>query len=300
MNNPVYSFPLRKILEALEAKQGKSDDWWYSPLRDEKKPSLHIDEKKNLWYDFGIGRGGTNVELVQLILRCSKAEAIRYIISLSPELRAIEEAKANLKRDTDKDRSHITSVREIGGNYIPRYLEIRGIPLRLAQFYCKQVRVYNPKKQQNFTMLGFPNNAGGFAMSSPSGIKSTDRAAITTLTPTGQISKSPSSANVAIFEGFFDFLSWRVMQGDDRPGCDTVVLNSTANINQAKEYIAAHESATCFLDNDEAGRECLRRITQIMDGKEVKDMSPLYNQHNDLNELLQASRGYQAGLGMGR
>ena len=52
MNNPVYSFPLRKILEALEAKQGKSDDWWYSPLRDEKNPSLHIDEKKNLWYDF--------------------------------------------------------------------------------------------------------------------------------------------------------------------------------------------------------------------------------------------------------
>ena len=90
------------------------------------------------------------------------------------------------------------------------------------------------------------------------------------------------------------------MQGDDRPGCDTVVLNSTANINQAKEYIAAHQSATCFLDNDEAGRECLRRITQIMDGKEVKDMSPLYNKHNDLNELLQASRGYQAGLGMGR
>ena len=97
MNNPVYSFPLRKILEALEAKQGKSDDWWYSPLRDEKNPSLHIDEKKNLWYDFGIGRGGTNIELVQLIQRCSKAEAIRYIISLSPELQAIEEAKANLK-----------------------------------------------------------------------------------------------------------------------------------------------------------------------------------------------------------
>ena len=85
-------------------------------------------------------------------------------------------------------------------------------------------------------------------MSSPSGIKSTDRAAITTLTPTGQISKSPSSANVAIFEGFFDFLSWRVMQGDDRPGCDTVVLNSTANINQAKEYIAAHCGEELTLD----------------------------------------------------
>ena len=137
-------------------------------------------------------------------------------------------------------------------------------------------------------------------MNAPNGMKRTDKAAITTLTPTGQISQSPSSANVSVFEGFFDFLSWRVMQGADKPGCDTVVLNSVANIKQAADYIAAHASASCFLDNDKAGRECLQQIQSLMEGKDVKDMSQLYHQHNDLNEMLQASRGYHAGMAPGR
>lgn len=299
-NSQVYNYPLEKILEALGAKQGHQKDKWFSPLRDEKDASLHVDRKKNLWYDFGLGKGGTNVELVQLVLRCSKAEAIRFITSLSPELRAIDEAKKQLREDTDKKKSRITSVKEISSNYLARYLEIRAIPLRLAKIYCKQVQVYNPVKKQHYTMLGFPNNAGGFAMNAPNGMKRTDKAAITTLTPTGQISKSPSSANVAVFEGFFDFLSWRVMQGADKPGCDTVVLNSVANIKQAADYIAAHASASCFLDNDKAGRECLQQIQSLMEGKDVKDMSQLYHQHNDLNEMLQASRGYHAGMAPGR
>ena len=299
-DKPVYNYPLEKILEALGAKRGPQKDKWFSPLRDEKDASLHIDTKKNLWYDFGLGEGGTNVKLVQLVLRCSKAEAIRFIKSLSPELRAIDEAKKQLREDTDKKKSRITSIKEITSDYLARYLEIRGVPLRLARIYCKQLQVYNPAKEQQFTMLGFPNNAGGFAMKSPNGMKSTDRAAVTTLTPMGQISKSPSSANVAVFEGFMDFLSWRVMQGEDKPGCDTVVLNSVAHLKQAADYIAAHASATCFLDNDEAGRECLHKIESIMEGKEVKDMSELYHQHKDLNEMLQASRGYHSGLGIRR
>lgn len=299
-SSPVYNFPLEKILEALGARRGPQKDKWFSPLRDEKDASLHVDKKKNLWYDFGLSEGGTNVKLVQLVLRCSKAEAIRYIRSLSPELTAIDEAKKRLKEDTNNRKNRIQAVGPITSNYIVRYLEVRGIPHRLAQIYCKQLKVFNPQTKQHFTMLGFPNNAGGFAMNAPNGMKRTDKAAVTTLTPTGEISKSPTSANVAVFEGFFDFLSWRVMQGADKPGCDTVVLNSVANIKQAADYIAAHASASCFLDNDKAGRECLQQIQSLMEGKDVKDMSQLYHQYNDLNEMLQASRGYQAGLAQGR
>lgn len=299
-DKPIYNYPLEKILEALGAKRGAQKDKWFSPLRDEKDASLHIDRKKNLWYDFGIGEGGTNVKLVQMVLRCSKAEAVHFISSLSPELRAIEDAKKQLKEDTDGKKSRITSVKEITSNYIARYLEVRSIPLRLARIYCKQLQVYNPKKNQHFTMLGFPNNAGGFALNAPNGMKWTDKASVTTLTPTGRISSSPTSANVAVFEGFFDFLSWRVMQGADKPGCDTVILNSVANLKQAADYIAAHASASCFLDNDKAGEKCLSQIQNLMEGKDVKDMSELYHQHKDLNEMLQASRGYKAGLSLGR
>ena len=32
--------------------------WFYSPYRNERKPSFHVNPKKNLWYDFGSGNGG--------------------------------------------------------------------------------------------------------------------------------------------------------------------------------------------------------------------------------------------------
>ena len=32
--------------------------WFYSPYRNERKPSFHVNPRKNLWFDFGSGAGG--------------------------------------------------------------------------------------------------------------------------------------------------------------------------------------------------------------------------------------------------
>lgn len=32
--------------------------WFYSPYRNERKPSFHVNPRKNLWFDFGSGGGG--------------------------------------------------------------------------------------------------------------------------------------------------------------------------------------------------------------------------------------------------
>ena len=32
---------------------------YYSPFRDERTPSFHIDEAKNTWYDYGTSEGGS-------------------------------------------------------------------------------------------------------------------------------------------------------------------------------------------------------------------------------------------------
>ena len=88
------------------------------------------------------------------------------------------------------------------------------------------------------------------------------------------------------------------MQCSKKPTCDIVVLNSVNNIERAREYIGAHSNVGAFMDNDEAGRKCHARICEIMDkrGGKVMDMSELYKGHNDLNEFLQASRGYTANM----
>ena len=259
---------------------------YFSPFREESVASLHIDREKNLWYDHGSGFGGTNVQLIMLARHCSQKEAYSFIAAIDPTLSVLTPMPEK------KKGSEIISVREIRSNYLIRYLESRKIPVELARLYCKEVIVRNNERGQNFTLIGFENNAGGYALKSPSGLKSTSRAGITTINIDGKRSVVPSTDNVSIFEGFFDFLSWQVLQSADIPNCDILVLNSVNNLNKAEAYLKGHSSSLCFLDNDEAGRKALQSVMNMMPDSETRDMTCLYHDYKDLNEMLSASRGY--------
>ena len=284
-DNPFYNFPLDRILDELGCKKG-GKDMYFSPFREESVASLHIDREKNLWYDHGSGLGGTNVQLIMLARHCSQKEAYSFIAAIDPTLSVLTPMPEK------KKGSEIISVREIRSNYLIRYLESRTIPVELARLYCKEDIVRNNERGQNFTLIGFENNAGGYALKSPSGLKSTSRAGITTINIDGKRSVVPSTDNVSIFEGFFDFLSWQVLQSADIPNCDILVLNSVNNLNKSEAYLKGHSSSLCFLDNDEAGRKALQSVMNMMPDSETRDMTCLYHDYKDLNEMLSASRGY--------
>ena len=50
-----------------------------SPLREERTPSFSVRYDKGLWYDFGLGEGGTLLQLVMRLEGCGMAEAIRSL-----------------------------------------------------------------------------------------------------------------------------------------------------------------------------------------------------------------------------
>ena len=283
----LYNYPIEKVLEALGARKGPGKDMWFSPFRDETRASLHIDREKNLWNDFGLGQGGSIVQLVMLARRCSCRDAEAFIASLGP--------CKHEKPEPSAPRSEIKAVRYIRSDYLVNYLQNRKIPLELARQYLREVIVHNPQKGMNFMLLGFPNNSGGYALNAPTRFKSTTKAAVTTINTEGKISVTPGSKCVAVFEGFFDFLSWQVMQSNKTPSCDVVVLNSVNNLQKATAYIGAHEKIMGFLDNDEAGQKCQTALERMFPGR-VTDMSDLYGKYKDLNEMLQDSRGYTADM----
>ena len=72
------------MAETLVLKPGLVKDMFYSPERDESEASLHIDRSKNVWYDHGSGKGGTNADLVMLVKHCSRHEAYEFLRSLEP------------------------------------------------------------------------------------------------------------------------------------------------------------------------------------------------------------------------
>ena len=57
MDNPIYAYPLDKLLETLGSRKGEGKDMWYSPFRDEDNASLHVNRQSNVWYDHGAGIG---------------------------------------------------------------------------------------------------------------------------------------------------------------------------------------------------------------------------------------------------
>lgn len=64
--------PLAQILAKLNlypTKQTEKESWYLSPLRNEKTASFHVHNHKNLWFDFGEGKGGDTISLVQAILQ---------------------------------------------------------------------------------------------------------------------------------------------------------------------------------------------------------------------------------------
>ena len=50
----------------------RNNDYWYlSPLRDEKEASFKVNRKLNMWYDFGLGKGGDLIDFGTLYYKCS-------------------------------------------------------------------------------------------------------------------------------------------------------------------------------------------------------------------------------------
>lgn len=292
--NAELNIPIAKVADALGLRPGNIRDMFFSPMRDESEASLHIDRSKNLWHDHGSGMGGTVAQLVMLARHCGKREAYNFLRSLDPSV-------APEHMPQEKKPREVKSVRGINCYMLQKYIADRKIPLNLAQVYCKQLTIHSTEKGMNYTWLGFPNNNGGWAMAHPRGWKSCTCSDITTINTDGKITSVPSSNKVAVFEGFWDFLSWQVMQCSTKPSCDIVVLNSVNNIEKAKEYIGAHDRVGAFLDLDEAGRKCHGRVCEMMSAKggEILDMSELYKGHKDLNEFLQASRGYTSQMNIG-
>lgn len=284
------NIPIERVTEALGLRAGRARDMFFSPMREESEASLHIDRAKNVWHDHGNGMGGTVAQLVMVARQCDKRSAYEFLRSLDPTAAPAERQIPERKPNT------IKAIRDIQCYYLQKYLGERKIPLELARQYCKEITIHSPEKGMCFTHVGFPNNAGGWALASPTGFKSTTKAAITTINTEGKVDSKPSAGSVAVFEGFWDFLSWQVMQSSKTPSCDVVVLNSVNNVEKACNYITAHDKALCFLDNDAAGEKCYQKVRDMMEGRETIDMSDLYGDKNDLNEFLQASRGYTSEM----
>ena len=53
--------------------------WYHSPFRVEGRPSFKVNYRMNVWYDHGVGEGGTILDLGAKLYQCSIQDFARRI-----------------------------------------------------------------------------------------------------------------------------------------------------------------------------------------------------------------------------
>lgn len=276
-------------LETLgyEPSKVKNLDYWYlSPLRKEDTPSFKVSRKLNLWYDHAIGKGGNLVDFGITYFRCSVSEFLQLLngntissvvgFSINNNNRQSSGSIGAREKDIHFDRIIIVDVRTLGSKEILDYLDKRSISLEIAKQHCKEVDFsLNGRKH---TAIGFQNNAGGYELRSQNFKGSSSPKDITFI--------DTQEKSVAIFEGFFDYLSFVVMNEKAvNPQTNFLILNSLSFFNKSLQLMERHERVNLYLDRDTAGLKCTHEALQREPVKYI-DQSFLYQQKKDLNEWL--------------
>ena len=102
--------PISEILILLNCKQAranKTDGTYFSPLRDEKTASFHVNYSKNIWYDHGIGKGGDVIALVRCYLNSQNendtvVDALRWLRNMTGNVIFIAPIIDHLPQEIDE------------------------------------------------------------------------------------------------------------------------------------------------------------------------------------------------------
>ena len=149
---------------------------YLSPLREERTPSFKVDYARNLWYDFGLGEGGTLLTLVMRMERCDRYAAIRILsngeirqagsTSLSSGIyaRPAVGGSSPVERPVAVPALHILSDAPLRHPVLVGYLASRGIIPSVAAAFCREVRY--EVNGRAFFAVGFRNDAGGWELRS--------------------------------------------------------------------------------------------------------------------------------------
>lgn len=270
--------PIADFLNAMgiQPSKQKGNALWYSaPYRMERRPSFKVDINRNVWFDFGIGKGGDIFDLAGEFIG-SKDFLLRAAFiakSSTCPLPIIERPQRNEEKEPIFEDIW---VRPLQDSKLLGYLRERGIFADTVITNCEEVRYRVHGKR--YYAIGFRNNVGGLELR--------NRFFKGCIPPKDISLKRNGSEVCAVFEGFMDYLSAMQL---GIIASDWLVLNSVSNVEKAVKVLQGYERIECYLDNDEAGQRAFQKLRDSF-GDKVIDRSSLYADHKDLNDYLLSQR----------
>jgi DNA primase len=258
-------------------KNVRNSYWYLSPFRDEKTASFKVNRAMNRWYDFAEGKGGNLVDFGIRYHQCSVSEFLNTLEIFNPSFKQHQVPVITpLAKEEEVNKITVLSAHHVSAHSLVKYLQTRRIPFDIANKYLKEVWFSNSGK--TYYALGFKNDAGGYELRNEN-FKGSSSPKDTSFIDNG-------ACNVAVFEGFFDFLSHRTMYyKQEQPLLNFMVLNSTAFFEKSIPKMLEHNRVHLYLDNDATGQKCSQLALDLNKQKFV-DERILYKQYDDLNDWL--------------
>ena len=278
----IKQIKLQDFLATIDCKPVKQygiNLMYLSPLRTEKHASFKVNTELNLWYDFGIGRGGNIIDLAELLYNSSDVSYLIHQIERNVP-GCVSVSLPTAKPNTPQNSFENLQVLSIAHPALIKYLGERSIDIEIARTVCKELHF--DTRGKHYFGIGFPNIAGGYEIRNPffkGGITPKD---------ISLFHNEESKQSCFVFEGFIDFLSFMMLRRKENNGLkrqDYLILNSVTNIHKAIKKLSCNDSVQCFLDNDTAGRNAYLRLSKEL-GRSVLDSSSLYSDFKDLNDYL--------------
>ena len=266
-------------------QQGKSL-WYKSPFRQETEASFKVSVEHNLWFDYGLGRGGNIIALAQELYA---SDHVPYLLDrIAEQAPHVRPVSFSFHQPTSDPGFQHLEVSELTHPALLRYLQERGMDTALAKPECKELHfTYNGKP---YFAIGFPNVAGGYEVRNCFFKGCIAPKDISHIRQQGE-----PREKCLVFEGMMDYLSFLTLRMKNCPtkpnldGQDYVILNSVSNVSKAIEVLHGYERIHCLLDNDVAGRKAYWELEKEFAGR-IRDFSNNYNGHKDLNDYLCGKR----------
>lgn len=268
--------------------------WYLSPLRDEKTPSFKVDQVKNRFYDWGGNNdGGDIIDLVCALYNESFKAALERLkgdfsssIDNSYKKTVIDTSKAK-----PRNTLQLIEARPLENSALIYYISsTRKINIEIAKKYLCEVWfniVENglPTQKKNQYAIGFKNDHGFYEFRNQY-LKgyigdSGENKTITTL-------NLKSGGDIAVFEGFMDFMSFLTENKLSDFKSSVLVLNSNSNWKHVEKTLSGYSfnRAFYFMDNDESGISTKEKLESVISATTHIDKSTIYKNFKDYNQYL--------------
>ena len=271
---PIEEFLAR--LGHLPVQRRTNALWYKAPYREERTASFKVNMERNLWYDYGLGKGGNIFALAGEFIHCEDfLSQVRYVAEVAgmplPEKKVYHPCEVRQPVEPSFENVELMPLQN---RALLCYMQERGISSGVAIGGCREIHYTTHGKR--YFAVAFGNGGGGYEIR--------NRFFKGCLPPKDVTLLAYGSASCNLYEGFMDYLSARMLGIGN--GEDHLVLNSVSNLTKAYRHLDGYGKLQCHFDNDEAGRRTLETLRARYGGK-VADCSGLYGGCKDLNDYLQ-------------